>query len=52
LPDCQPFKCTKYKSTFPLNTTLYKHICGCRRLKKEDTKENLDTNESEDQQED
>jgi hypothetical protein len=52
LPDCQPFKCTKCESTFPSNTTLHKHIRGCRRPKKEDTKENLDTNESEEKQED
>ena len=50
LPDCQPFKCTKCESTFPSNTTLHKHIRGCRRLKKEDTKENSDTNRSEEKQ--
>ncbi|OCK86498.1 uncharacterized protein K441DRAFT_672297, partial [Cenococcum geophilum 1.58] len=33
LPDCQPFQCTKYGSTFPSNTTLHKHIRGCRRTK-------------------
>jgi predicted nucleic acid-binding Zn-ribbon protein len=40
LPDCQPFQCTKCGSTFPSNTTLHKHVRGCRHPK--DVNRNLD----------